>query len=91
MMCLLKLAMIKVEMAVISASGPSPLRVYVASRSGLVTSMTTADIINRTALSLNLSQHSMDYPNVQRVTKNCCYSYYYHLSSILLQVNDSDM
>ena len=27
----------------------------------------TSDIINRTALLLNLSQQSMDYPNVQRV------------------------
>lgn len=62
-----KLAIIKVEMAVVidvtkslheatyTLEGDGPLALF------------TTDIINRTALLLNLSQQSMDYPNVQRV------------------------
>ena len=61
--------MIKVEMAVV-VDVTKPLReaTYALEGDGPL-ALITADIINRTALSLNLSQHSMDYPNVQRVIK----------------------
>ena len=61
--------MIKVEMAVvIDVTKPLREATYTLEGDGPL-ALITADIINRTALSLNLSQHSMDYPNVQRVIK----------------------
>ena len=61
--------MIKVEMAVvIDVTKPLREAAYTLEGDGPL-ALITADIINRTALSLNLSQHSMDYPNVQRVIK----------------------
>ena len=59
--------MIKVEVAV-AFYYTKPLResAYTLEGDGPLELITT-DIINRSALKLNLSQQSMDYPNVQRI------------------------